>query len=88
MISIVNASPSIQGDNKRIVSHRGLFVSLLLMLAWIPVPIGSNRIWSMAIFEAGVVSIFGIWALRYAHRPFVIPNTVKELRLPLTILCI
>ena len=88
MISIVNASPSIQGDNKRIVSHRGLFVSLLLMLAWIPVPIGSNRIWSMAIFEAGVVSMFGIWALRYAHRPFVIPNTVKELRLPLTILCI
>jgi len=86
VISIVSVSRSIQEGNKRIASHRGLFVSLILILAWIPIPIGSNRSWSVALFEVGAVSIFGIWTLRYAYRPFIIPNTVKELRLALTIL--
>jgi O-antigen ligase len=34
--------------------HVGLYVFLLLILAWAPIPIGSNRGWSLAILEAGL----------------------------------
>lgn len=70
----------------RSVTHGDLFVLLILLLIWVPIPIGSNRAWSMALFEAGALSIFGIWALRYAYRPFGIPNSVRELRLALFLL--
>jgi len=66
--------------------HRGLFVSILLMLAWVPIPIGSNRGWSVAILEAVALSIFGIWAMSYALRPFPVPKPVGELRVSLLIL--
>jgi O-antigen ligase len=73
-------------DTNRTVLHRTLFFALLVLLAWLPIPIGSNREWSVALFEVAALTIFGLWALHYTVKPFLIPNAIKQLRLPLTLL--
>ena len=66
--------------------HRGLFIGLLLLLAWAPIPIGSNREWSMALLVAGALSVSGGWLLSYAWRPFGVPDAVRSVRGPLLLL--
>ena len=68
------------------LEHAGLFVLLLLILMWAPLPIGSNRAWSMALLEAGTLVLFGIWLLVYAWRPFEMPEAVRRARFPLILL--
>jgi O-antigen ligase len=63
-----------------------LFVALLLLLAWAPIPIGSNREWSMALLVAGALGVSGGWLLSYAWRPFVIPGAVRSARASLLLL--
>jgi len=75
-------TPGVSGPAR----NHDLFVLLIVLLVWIPVPVASNRGWSVAILEAAALLIFGVWALRYAHKPFAIPIAVRELRVPLAIL--
>ncbi|GMQ81790.1 MAG: O-antigen ligase [Rhodothermia bacterium] len=63
--------------------HGGLFVFLLLILAWAPIPIGSNREWSMALLGAAALTLVaGCW-LSYIWRPFVMPDAVQSGRISL-----
>ena len=47
------------------VSHKSpltasiLFFGLLGLIAWLPVPLGSNRLWSSALMHAGSLSLLG-----------------------------
>jgi len=66
--------------------HLDLFVLLLVLLAWVPVPVGSNRGWSVAILQATALTIVGVWSLRYARKPFAVPVAVRELHVALSIL--
>jgi O-antigen ligase len=66
--------------------HAGLYILLLLMLAWAPIPIGSNRGWSLAILEAGTLFTIGVWALSYTWRPFEMPPAIYRVRYSLFIL--
>jgi O-antigen ligase len=66
--------------------HGGLYTFLLLLLAWAPIPIGSNRGWSLALLEAGVLFLLGVWALSYTRRPFEVPAAVRSAHLPLLFL--
>ena len=68
------------------VRNLDLFVLLLVLLAWVPVPVGSNRGWSVAILQATALTIVGVWSLRYTRKPFAIPVVVRELHVPLSIL--
>lgn len=86
MSSAAGVSDSSREYQARSASHRDLFVALIALLIWIPIPIGSNRLWSASILEFGALSICGIWALRYAYRPFVIPQSVRGSRTSLIIL--
>ncbi len=77
---------SIQGRVRSSIRHGGLFTFLLLILAWAPIPLGSNRGWSLALLEAGALFLFGGWALSYTWRPFEVPTAVRSARLPLLFL--
>jgi len=41
-------------------AHRGAFVVLAVLLAWAPMPLGSNRGWSAGLLAAGFLAI-GFW---------------------------
>ncbi len=66
------------------VSHRSsltasiLFFGLLGLIAWLPVPLGSNRLWSSALMHAASLSLLGLWCLRFAgHASGVTPALIK-----------
>ena len=42
-----------------------LFYALLLLLLWLPLPLGSNRPWAAAIFEVWVVILAWLWIAGY-----------------------
>lgn len=76
-------------ERSRDSSHRhhfGLYVLLILILFWSPIPIGSNRGWSLALLEAGILLVLAGWALRYSFRPFEVPKSVRDLRPVLVVL--
>jgi O-antigen ligase len=43
-----------------------LFGLLLLILVWVPVPLGSNRAWSWSLFEIGVFALTAAWVALWA----------------------
>jgi O-antigen ligase len=59
---------------------------MLLTLVWAPIPIGSNRVWSVALLQVGFFTLLGLWALAYAHRPFDLPGVLSRVRWPLMLL--
>jgi putative inorganic carbon (HCO3(-)) transporter len=42
-------------------SDRGLFIGFLILMFWLPLPLGSNRPWAWAIMEVGIFSLFLVW---------------------------
>lgn len=52
-----------------------LFFGLLLLLAWLPLPLGSNRPWAEAILESGAAILSLLWLYGY-HRGFLKPGAV------------
>ncbi len=87
-MSARNSSVLEQPARLRSAKHGDLYVILLLILAWAPIPIGSNRGWSLALLEAGTLFIMGVWALRYTYRPFEMPLAIYHVRHPLFILAL
>jgi len=63
--------------------HRLLFWSLALLLAWLPVPLGSNRPWAWAILEVGSLLLLAGWLLAQALMPGPLGEAVKRAYLPL-----
>ncbi len=87
-MSARNSSVLEQPARLRSAKHGDLYVILLLILAWAPIPIGSNRGWSLALLEAGTLFIMGVWALRFTFRPFEMPPTIYHVRHSLFILAL
>ena len=81
----IEPRPSPQDNLLNFARNDGLFVCLLLVLAWAPIPIGSNRGWSLALLEASLLFLLGGWALRYTFKPFEVPNALRSARFPLLI---
>lgn len=52
--------------------HR-LFLGLLLLLVWLPLPLGSNRLWAVSIFEIGVCLLSLLWLVGF-RRNRVMPG--------------
>jgi len=67
-------------------AHSGLFFFFLLVLVWAPIPIGSNRPWSMAILEFGILCVVGLWCLGYMLKPFELPRAARCAYVPLFLL--
>jgi O-antigen ligase len=52
-------------DSRASATSSALFFGLLLVIAWLPVPLGSNRVWSAGVLHAAAMVLLGIWCLRF-----------------------
>ena len=43
----------------------GIFISLLLLTIWLPLPLGSNHPWAWAIMEVWIFSLALFWLWKY-----------------------
>ncbi len=62
---------------------RTLFVTLLILLAWLPIPLGSNRGWAWAIMETGTMFILVGWLTTRLAYPLPMAKAVTSARVPL-----
>ena len=86
-LSILGGTPaSMETPRPDLARHGGLYISLLLLLVWAPIPIGSNREWSMALLGAGALTVAGGWLLSYTLRPFIMSDVVRSARFSLLFL--
>lgn len=67
-------------------SGRVAFVGLLVLLAWAPIPLGSNRPWSWALLEAGVFTLVAVWCISFVRSPAPLPPGLRAARWPLIFL--
>ena len=84
----ISAPRSAQAKDAIAPRHSGLFVVMVLLLVWAPIPIGSNRAWSLALLEIGLLILLGAFALRYTNRQFDAPDSLRQSRLPLVLLSV
>jgi O-antigen ligase len=47
--------------------ERVLYWSWLILLCWVPIPLGSVEPWSWAVLEVGTFLILGIWCIAYTQ---------------------
>ena len=46
--------------------EKALFWLLLALLVWLPVPLGSNRVWAWSLMEVAAFALAGAWAMLWA----------------------
>lgn len=50
-------------------THRHLFHAFLILLLWVPLPLGSNRPWSWGMMEVWICTLLAVWAgMHLIHR--------------------
>ena len=54
-------------DSLRPAANRWLFAGYLALLAWAPIPLGSNRPWAWALLELWVFALAIWWLLDFAR---------------------
>lgn len=67
-------------------AENALFVGLLALLIWIPLPLGSNRDWGMGLFIILVCLLAGGWAAIQLMRNRALGTGVRKALLPLSLL--
>jgi O-antigen ligase len=55
-----------------------LFVAFLALLAWVPIPAGSNRPWSWAVLEVCIYAILAAWLAMWAFERVRIPTAARS----------
>ncbi len=61
-------------------STSGLFVAFLILLVWLPIPLGSNRPWSWALMEVWVYLIAAVWLFKYARGRVTLTEPFRQAR--------
>lgn len=68
--------------------ERGIFVVLLALLVWLPMPLGSNRDWSQAFFVLVVGSLAAGWAALQLVRNRPLGSAFRQALPPLGLLAV
>jgi putative inorganic carbon (HCO3(-)) transporter len=55
-------------ENIRFSAEKGLFWLLLLLLIWVPIPLGSNRTWAWTVLELWAYGLAGAWLILWVLR--------------------
>ncbi|MBU2964358.1 O-antigen ligase family protein [Amphritea atlantica] len=55
-----------------------LFIAFLLLLIWIPLPLGSNKPWAISILCCWALSLGAIWLSLYSLNKVFINNSIKQ----------
>ncbi len=67
-------------------SNRALFIALLILLAWLPFPLGSARPWAWALMEGATMLLLAAFFITRFRHQRVLPKIVYEVRWPLYLL--
>lgn len=59
---------------------RVVFLGLLALVLWLPIPFGSNRPWAVSLMGLATFGLIGLWALAIFMRPYEIPQAVWDNR--------
>lgn len=51
--------------SKSNAADNGIFIGLLILIFWLPLPLGSNRPWAWAIMEIWIFSLFIAWLWQF-----------------------
>ncbi|EIJ41417.1 lipid A core-O-antigen ligase-like enyme [Beggiatoa alba B18LD] len=57
------------------LADRYLFISLLLLIIWLPIPFASNHAWAWAIMEISIFSLWFIWIISFLQQKISFPAT-------------
>ena len=60
-----------------------LFIAFLILLVWLPIPLGSNRPWAWALMEVWVYIIAAAWLCKYARGRVVLTEPFRHARFAL-----
>lgn len=63
------------------VSHKAdtsLFYAYLTLLAWLPLPLGSNRPWAISLMSVMVFALLGCWLVLYIRKPLTTGRTFSR----------
>ncbi|MGV8844320.1 MAG: O-antigen ligase family protein [Pseudomonas sp.] len=66
--------------------ERFLFVAVLFVLIWLPLPLGSNRDWSMGLFVLLIGALGSIWAIGQLRGSVTPARQIKSVRVALPLL--
>ena len=67
-------------------SAPGLFVALLVLLVWLPIPFGSDLHWSAALMEVWVYLLAAVWLFKYARGRVTFSEPFRQARAALILL--
>jgi len=67
-------------------STAGLFVAFLVLLVWLPIPLGSNRPWSWALMEVWIYLLAAGWLIKYARDRVALTEPFRQARPALILL--
>lgn len=57
-----------------------LFIAFLILLVWLPIPLGSNRPWAWALMEVWVYIIAAAWLFKYARGRVTLTEPFRQAR--------
>jgi O-antigen ligase len=57
---------------------RGLFGLMLVLLVWVPIPLGSNRAWAWSVLEIAVFVLLAAWLFLWASKKIAIPDSLQN----------
>ena len=60
---------------------RPVFTALLVLLVWLPLPLGSNRVWAMALMQAAL-ALLGLWWLSRCRTEALAHAALRRARPP------
>jgi putative inorganic carbon (HCO3(-)) transporter len=64
--------------NLEISADKALFWLLLVLLVWIPIPLGSNRVWAWSTLELVVFGLMAIWLVLWAVGSVEVPEPLRK----------
>ncbi|OOZ75961.1 hypothetical protein BOW50_10605 [Solemya velum gill symbiont] len=73
-------------DRLRRDAPRPLFILYLFLIAWLPIPLGSNRVWAWSLFEVAICLLAGVWLVYILTRKLSLPEALIRLKIPLLLL--
>src|SRR5215210_8570022 len=62
----IEASEMSWRERRPITAERVMFAAFLVLLVWLPIPLGSNRPWAWAVMELAAFILVGAWLVTWA----------------------
>jgi O-antigen ligase len=59
-------------------ADQSLFYSWLCLLVWLPLPLGSNRVWAASLFTCVSVILLSLWCVQYLRNRVTTPITFTK----------